>query len=98
MGIAAYGPQEIETNGARLRAWALTGDTSYTTGGYSVTAAQLGLQVLRGVFVIGTNTTGYSVAYNVATGKIQFYANGTEVSSMTDIHTKTVYVLAVGED
>lgn len=85
----------------RTAIFKVTGDASYATGGYAITAAQFGLRALLGVLLLGTYTSGastYGAVYNATTGKLVFTVNGSEVTNATDIHTISVLVAAVSTD
>jgi hypothetical protein len=80
----------------RVSYWTLTGDSAYPAGGYAVTGAQFGLRSIEGILQIGANSTGYSVIYNTATAKLQFYSNGSEASG--NISTVSVKVIVISID
>lgn len=86
----------------------LTGDASYATGGYAITAAQLGIRKIYGAEMMGGNAVGlsYMVGYNTGTGKIQFFnptnttpsvGPATEVVATTNLTTATVRAVFIGE-
>lgn len=58
----------------RAVTFSITGDSSYTTGGYAFTPANVGLGVID--FAEFDNAGGYVAYYNSATGKIQFFVDG----------------------
>lgn len=59
----------------------LTGDNSYPTGGYTVTAAQVGLGVVDNWQFQASG--GFVCEYVAATGKVKFYADGGNLPSVT---------------
>lgn len=59
-------------------------DSSYPTGGYTVSPAKFNLFQVAGVLVEDAN--GYAVYYNKTTDKFQFFSSGgTEVVNTTDL-------------
>lgn len=72
----------------------VTGDTSYVTGGYSVTAASVGLGQIRGASPAGANTTLYTGRWNNATSKVEFVNGGTEASG--NVSAVSVDMLFIG--
>jgi hypothetical protein len=60
--------------------FSVTGDNSYPTGGYAITAAQVGLGVVD--FWEFQNNSGYIVEYIAATGKLKFYVDGGNLPSV----------------
>jgi hypothetical protein len=92
-------PPITGTPGSRVHeTFTVTFDASYPTGGYAITAANLGLSTLDTIIPNGVDTSGtYLVSWNQATGKLQlFSALATEVTNATDVHTKSVTVAALG--
>lgn len=89
------GPQ---VPGSRRRVlFTLTGDTSYPTGGYTVSAASLGLQAIDAVLVSGSaDVTGTWIPVWTGSKVKLFSALGTEVASTTDVHTAVVTCEALG--
>lgn len=61
--------------------FSVTGDNSYPTGGYALTAAQVGLGAVD--FWEFNSTGGYVVAYNAATSKLLFYIDGANLPNVT---------------
>jgi len=61
--------------------FSITGDASYTTGGYAFTPANIGLGVID--FVEFDNASGNVAFYNASTGKIQFFVDGGNLPSVT---------------
>lgn len=60
--------------------FSITGDSSYPTGGYSLTAANVGLGVVD--FWEFDNASGYIVAYNATTSKLLFYVDGANLPNV----------------
>lgn len=78
----------------------VTGDTSYPTGGYSITAASLGMKAILGMAPLGNNTAaaGFEANWNTQTGKLQFYSGAlAEVTNATDVHTLIFTILVWGQ-
>ena len=79
----------------------VTFDSSYATGGYAISTAQLGLGKVLGVIVM-SHPAGYVVEHNVATGKLVVYRVNTtgavlgEVPAATNLSGITAHLLAVG--
>lgn len=76
-------------------------DASYPTGGYAVTAAQLGLGTVAGaVATTGGVQAGASTAvqwyYNTATNKLQAFTATGEVANAVVLTNQTVNILAFG--
>jgi len=65
----------------RATNFSITGDSSYPTGGYAVTPAQVGLGVVD--FWEFGNGSGYVLEYVVATGKVKFYVDGGNLPNVT---------------
>lgn len=85
--------------GSRRRVTALiTGDTSYPTGGYALSAGSFGLNSLDRVIPDGVDQSGaVLVVWNNATQKLQlFSALGTEVVNATNVSARSVLVEAEG--
>ena len=84
------------------------GESSYVTGGDTLTASQLGFlgpsAVLLYAAVISTagsaaNSTGSVGYFNTSTGKLQsFVGAGTEVAATTNVSGNTYTILAFGID
>lgn len=75
----------------------VTADTSYPTGGYSITPASLGLAAFTFVNVACPTTTGYIPVFNVSTNKLMLFwgANGavsTEITAATNVATSIAYL------
>lgn len=76
-------------------------DASYVTGGYAVSAAQLGLGAVN--FAIATAggvqaaaSTAVQWVYNLTTGKLQAFTATGEVANAVNLTNQTVLVLAFG--
>jgi hypothetical protein len=77
-------------------------DSSYPTGGTAVTAQPFGLEVLRGMMLMGSTYTAGYLQYNTSTGKLQAFtvlADGawSEVANGTNLSAYTATFLVVGE-
>jgi hypothetical protein len=106
------GPSFLQNTGPigptiRTTLTTITPDTSYPTGGYALTAAQLGLSNVADAVcnIVGgtTNNGAVAASYNAATGKLQLWATGgtspvtlAEVASTTNVSGVTVKVAAFG--
>lgn len=80
----------------------ITFDSSYTTGGYVVTNANLGFRstaVIENVLGGRGNitTTYYDVQFNPSSNKLQAVSGAAEVASTTDLHLLTVRVTATAK-
>lgn len=77
-----------------------TCDASYTTGGYALTPAQLGMTVELD-FVNAPQamitTVVYAFWYNVVTGKLLVTTGAAEVANATDLHLLTSRLTAKGK-
>lgn len=77
----------------------ITGDTSYPTGGYSMTPASIGLQNIIAVFPADSD---HNYLYNLATKKVQFFRCITagsafaETASTTNVSTSSAILLVIG--
>lgn len=89
----------------------VAGDTSYPTGGYVLTAAQLNMQYILGAILLNTakttaGVTEYDVAMTPATNgvslAVQLYTTTaataplTELASTSDAHLYTAMLLVIG--
>lgn len=72
----------------------ITFDSSYPTGGESLTPAALGLVSVD--IVLATGTGGYVFKYDKANQKLLAYTGGSQVSDTTDLSSVTTRVEAVG--
>jgi hypothetical protein len=83
----------------RMVSTIVTLDSSYPTGGYAVTAAQLGLQVVQHAITIPqlvvANGPG-SARYAVSTGKLLCYIDSGEINNATSLTGGSVQVTAFG--
>lgn len=79
----------------------VTLDSSYPTGGYALTASQLGLPAGRCLFA-DTATVNDGVASDVAcwwnpgAQVLKAYTSAGEVANASDLHTQTVQIIAYG--
>lgn len=87
-------------------------DSSYPTGGYVLTAAQVGLSIILGALVIGfpdvsggatmqpirttANAAGSTIAIQSYTSNGNAPASLAEVPNTTDLHTLTARILFLG--
>lgn len=74
-------------------------DTSYATGGISMTAALCGMSALDVLIPIPAGAvTTWSCVWDYTNNKILVYttADGAEVVATTDLTTGPIYVLAIG--
>ena len=85
----------------------LTPDASYPTGGYAVTAVQLGLSNVAGAVcnIVGgaANNAAVAASYNATTGKVQFWVTGgtspvtlAEAAAAANLSGLTVQIIAFG--
>ena len=78
-----------------------TGDASYPTNGYAVTAAQFGMRIIYGMVAVGGNAASFAYmwVYNQATGKLQAYnpTTGAEVAGNPNFSAVTPRMLVYGE-
>lgn len=71
-------------------------DSSYATGGESITPPELGLGQID--FITFTNTTGYKYEFDYTNNKIKSYTSGgTETTSTTDLSSVTARYMAIGK-
>lgn len=91
--------QAFKVPGDRFESTAdVTFDASYTTGGYALTAADMGFQnqidLVKAVTNVGP--TGHTIVFNKATGKLMLFSAGTEVTAATNVSTVIARVVATG--
>jgi hypothetical protein len=74
----------------------VTFDSSYPTGGESITPAVLGLSDIDAIFTNGAK--GWGVVYDKANAKLMAYGStaGTEITDTTNLSALVVQILAVG--
>jgi hypothetical protein len=71
-------------------------DSSYATGGESITPASLGLGQID--FITFTNASGYRYEFDYTNNKIMSYTSGgTETTSTTDLSSITARYMAIGK-
>lgn len=86
----------------RFKVFDITFDSSYTTGGLSLTPAMLGFSRIIYIDVAGGAGTGIFAAYDYTNQKIKaFWSNASgsklgEVSPTTNLSGDTVRILVVG--
>ena len=78
--------------------WDITGDNSYPTGGYTISAAKVGLKTIQGIEVIRANTAAVatSARWNSTTGKLMLYNGSTQVSNATNVSGYTYRIIFIG--
>lgn len=64
----------------RAAEFSVTGDSSYPTGGYALSPANVGLGVVD--FWDFAQSGGYIAAYNASTGKVQLFVDGGNLPSV----------------
>lgn len=87
-------------NNSRVTILDVTGPASYTTGGETLTAAQINQLANLPASKIGdlhsfdseTNTAGYTIALDRTNSKILFFTGGSQVASTTNLSAVTVRV------
>lgn len=83
----------------RLTVTSVALDASYPTGGYAITAAQLGLNsvahTISSVSVAGTGGIVHT-HYTPSTGKLSCYTATAEIANATDVSAETVEITAFG--
>lgn len=89
----------VPGNLRRVRA-VVTGDSSYPTGGYTITPALFGLQFLGHAVCtgpVGASTVAADAALNQTTNKLMFLAPaGSEVTAATNVSTISFNVEGYG--
>lgn len=75
-------------------------DSSYPTGGYSVTPGMFSLSLINSL--LATTTSGYNLAYNYTTQKLMVFtaAGGggfSEVSNGTNLSTVVANYIVIGQ-
>jgi hypothetical protein len=101
------GTQKKYTVGGRWQtSTAITADSSYPAGGWSLTPTQLGLPLgfIDNVFVVNAGVTAVgalNLQYDVANQKLMAFAGGStsavqaEITATTDIHTSLANTVIV---
>jgi hypothetical protein len=88
----------------RITVTTVLGDASYATGGYAITANQVGFSRITAVLAVGANT-GYVPSWDATNSKLKvFYADNNaasdsaliEVPAATDLSAVSFTVLAFG--
>ncbi len=98
-------PPVARVPGSRRRAIAtITGDTSYPTGGYPLTAAMFGLSTLDTVLAPALDQTGtWFVTWDQTNSKLKLWeigpseGTGTEEENAVSVATMVVIVEALGD-
>ena len=82
----------------RVVGQSITLDNSYPTGGYSITARDLGWSEITGVIRLGGNAAGaaYHMVYDTVNSKLMAFSGGSEVANATDLSAAVVRVLFLG--
>lgn len=75
----------------------VTLDSSYPTGGYTLTQAQLGIDWKPYFILAVPTTTGHDAVYNYSTGKLMMFSGGTQVTNATDLSAVVLRVIAKGK-
>lgn len=95
-------PAQVE-GALRFAPVLITFDSSYPTGGYAITAAQLGFDatVLALLPSAATTSGNWLCAVNETTDKIKVIdhltgGTGTECTATTDLHLESVFCVAYG--
>lgn len=102
LAIGRTGFRDLDVAGIRLRRVVqLTGDTSYPTGGYSLTPGDVKLGVIEHfpTVAITDGTTIRIGVYNYTTQKLQFFVPNTnvEVANAVDLSTFSARVEVIGK-
>ena len=88
----------------RISVTTITGDSSYATNGYAITANQVGFSRITAVLAVGANT-GYVPVWDATNSKLKvFYGDNNnasdgpliEVPAATDLSAVSFTVLAFG--
>jgi len=90
--------QQHTTDRTRIRA-AITGDTSYPTGGYPITPQDLGLgRQIDFLDIVNESVAIWGSSWNRATQKLQLYvlSTGAEVAAAVNVSTFTCDIVAEG--
>lgn len=77
----------------------VTGDASYPTGGYSITAAQLGFPGGIDWAIATVQQPGGAAVianYSVTNAKLQLFTSAAEVANATNVATCVVQIIARG--
>lgn len=79
---ATFTLQKRESFGSkRANLVAMAADSSYATGGYAVTPAQVGLKTIDAVIAVNSGKAGYEYDYVTSTGKILIRTGGSAAST-----------------
>jgi hypothetical protein len=80
----------------------VTCDASYPTGGYPLSATQLGLSKARGV-IVTSHPSGYVIEFDAVNSKLKFYRTNTTGAALSEIPNATslsgivVHLLVYGD-
>ena len=77
-----------------MRVMEVTGDSSYPTGGYSMTPANVGLS--RILYVDLASAGGYLLEYDYTNQKVKFYRETGAAGTMSEVPNTTNVSAAVG--
>jgi len=80
-------------NGIKVRMIDVTMDSSYPTGGETLTAATMGFNTVLGAIVVDQTIDGYAFDYNRATGKLQVFFPG--AGGTTTVSGRIVFPMVV---
>jgi hypothetical protein len=84
-----------QPNGSQVVFAAISGPSSYTTGGEAITAAAFGLTTLLGVVTL-SGIGQYEVQFDADNMKLSWYVNAVEVGGSVDIDAIVCQVIAFG--
>ena len=75
----------------------ITFDSSYATGGESLTQTDLGLTRSLVLLQASPATTGHSCPYDYTNAKLMAFNGTTQISNATDLSSVTTRVMAIGK-
>lgn len=75
----------------------VTLDSSYPTGGYTLTPATLGVDGVTDYIIGFATTTGHTFTYNYATSKLMAWNGTTQIANAVDLSAVVVRVIASGK-
>ena len=100
-GAASVGPAIAGGTPSKFTIKRIQFDSSYPTGGESLTAGDLGFTAIHAV-MIDTETSGYVAQYDYSNEKVEVYEAGAdgaaldEVGNTTDLSAVYIRVVAYG--
>ena len=71
-------------------------DSTYPTGGYSLTPQQLGVGD-EFDFVSATDSVGHTYGFDYSANKLKVFSGSSEVTLSTDLHTVVCRIVAQGK-